>query len=118
VGSPAPFVRYANEEEKAWALVSHFGGAVAFFLPALVVLLVKGNESRTVRAHAVNALNFQIPWSGIMIVAQVLAICTGGGLFFLPLGCWAIAAAFSIMAGIRANDGRLYRYPLGLPLLN
>jgi uncharacterized Tic20 family protein len=118
VGSPTTPLGYATEEEKTWALVSHFGGAIAFFLPALVAYLVKGNESPTVRAHAVAALNFLLPWSGLMIIAQVLATCSGGFLFFLPLGCWIIVALFSVIGGLRANEGRVYRYPLALPVLH
>src|SRR5262245_20339273 len=66
VGAPIP--GYANSDEKTWALVAHFGGAAGAFLGAggggwiapLIALVVKGNESPTVRAHAVAALNFQL----------------------------------------------------------
>ncbi|HEX6686127.1 MAG TPA: DUF4870 domain-containing protein, partial [Candidatus Limnocylindrales bacterium] len=68
-GNVAP-VGYANNEEKTWALIAHFGGAAAAlvsggwlgWVPPLVAMLAKGNESPTVRAHAVAALNFQGLW--------------------------------------------------------
>lgn len=118
MGPAHPPVGYASHEDKAWAMMIHFGGALALFLPGLIGLLVRGGQSRTVRAHAVDALNFQIPWTGLLAIAQVLATCTGGYLFFLPLGCWIVIAIFSIVGGIRANEGRQFRYPLGLPLLH
>ena len=72
-GTPPP--GYANSEEKNWALIAHFGGIFFWFIPSLVALLVKGNESPTVRAHALEALNFQITWSAISIIGTILGIC-------------------------------------------
>ena len=46
------------------------GGALGWVAP-LVALLAKGNESPTVRAHAVAALNFQILWSIIAIIGWI-----------------------------------------------
>jgi uncharacterized protein len=114
-GSPVP--GYANSEEKTWALIAHFGGIIVGFIAPLVALLVKGNESPTVRAHAVEALNFQITWNVALIVGQILAICTGGFLFFLPLACWAVIVIFSVIAGLRANEGQLYSYPISVRLV-
>jgi glycosyltransferase involved in cell wall biosynthesis len=50
---------------------SHFGGILVGFIAPLVTLLAKGNESPTVRAHSVEALNFQITWGIATIVASV-----------------------------------------------
>jgi uncharacterized protein len=114
-GTPVP--GYANSDEKTWALISHFGGIIVGFIAPLVALLVKGNESATVRAHAVEALNFQITWNVALILGQIIAICTGGFLFFLPLACWAVIVIFSVIAGLRANEGQLYTYPISVRLV-
>jgi uncharacterized Tic20 family protein len=117
-GSPAG---YASSEEKTWALIAHFGGIAFGFIAGLVVLLVKGNESPTVRAHAVEALNFQITWSAIIFVTYIVAVCsafvTAGLGFILPLGAWVVLLLFSILAGVRANEGQLYHYPASLRLI-
>ena len=105
-------VGYANNDEKTWALIAHFGGIVVGFIAPLVALLAKGNESPTVRAHAVEALNFQITWGIATIVASIIAGCTLGLLFFLPMITWAVVIIFSIIAGLKANEGVLYRYPM------
>jgi len=105
-------VGYANNDEKTWALIAHFGGIVVGFIAPLVALLAKGNESPTVRAHAVEALNFQITWGIATIVASIVAGCTLGLLFFLPMITWAVVIIFSIIAGLKANEGVLYRYPM------
>lgn len=113
---------YASAEEKNWALVAHFGGAVgALFggifgwVAPLIALLAKGPQSPTVRAHAVAALNFQLLWSIICLIADVLASC----LFWLVIPILfylviAVPVILGIVGGIRANDGVVYRYPLSV----
>ncbi len=123
MGAPTPGLPtpgYANSDEKTWALIAHFGGIIVGFIAPLVALLVKGNESPTVRAHAVEALNFQITWNVAAIVAQIIAVCTAfftaGVLFILPLACWAVIVIFSVIAGLKANEGQLYKYPVSVRL--
>jgi len=103
---------FANNDEKTWALIAHFGGIIVGFIAPLVALLAKGNESPTVRAHSVEALNFQITWGILTIVASVVAVCTFGILFFLPMVTWLVVIIFSIIAGMKANEGVVYRYPM------
>lgn len=103
---------YATSDEKTWALISHFGGILVGFIAPLVALLAKGNESPTVRAHAVEALNFQITWGILTVVASIIAVCSFGILFFLPMVTWLVVVIFSIIAGMKANEGVVYRYPM------
>ena len=114
-GTPVP--GYANSDEKTWALIAHFGGIIVGFIAPLVALLVKGNESPTVRAHAIESLNFQITWNAALIATQIISICTGGFLFFLPLACWAVIVIFCVIAGLKANEGQLYTYPIAVRLV-
>jgi uncharacterized Tic20 family protein len=108
---------YANNDEKTWALIAHFGGIIVGFIAPLVALLAKGNESPTVRAHAVEALNFQITWGVATIIASILGACTFGILFFLPIVTWVVIIVFSIIAGMKANEGQLYHYPMTVRLV-
>ncbi len=79
---------FANNDEKTWALSptsaarSARSSAVARlgWIAPLVALIAKGNESPTVRAHAVQALNFQILWSIIAIIGYI-TICIFIGIF-------------------------------------
>jgi len=107
---------YPTSDEKTWALIAHFGGIIGFIGP-LIAFLVKGNESPTVRTHAVEALNFQITWGIASIVAVIIATCTLGLLFFLPMITGAIALIFAIIGGIKANEGTLYRYPMSMRMI-
>ena len=113
----APNAGYANSDDKTWALIAHFGGIVVGFIAPLVALLVRGNESPTVRAHAVEALNFQITWNVATFIASIIAACTLGLLFFLPFITWVIIIVFSIIGGLRANEGQLYQYPMTIRLV-
>jgi uncharacterized Tic20 family protein len=110
-GAPAP-AGFATNDERTWALLAHFGGILIGFIAPLITLLAKGNESPAVRAHSVEALNFQITWGIATIIASVLAACTVGILFFLPIITWIVVIVFSIIAGLKANEGELYHYPM------
>jgi uncharacterized protein len=111
-GGPQIPTPYANPDDRIWATVAHFGGIVVGFIAPLVTLLARGGQSPEVRAHSVEALNFQITWCLATIVASILAACTFGFLAFLPLLTWLVLTVYSIVAGVHALDGRLYRYPL------
>jgi uncharacterized Tic20 family protein len=113
----APAGGYRTSDEKTWALLAHLGGILIGFLAPLIALLAKGNESPTVRAHSVEALNFQITWGIATIIAAILMVCSFGALFFLPLATWLIIIVFSIIAGMRANEGILYRYPMSIRMV-
>jgi uncharacterized protein len=127
----APPTGYANQEDRTWALIAHFGGAAgAFlggwlgFLAPLVALLARGKQSPTVRAHAVSALNFQLTWIGISVALSLVLCCLtvvtlgwgafGFGLLAVP---WLVATIFGIVAGVRALDGESYRYPMSISMV-
>jgi len=119
---PAPS-GYANNEEKTWALVAHFGGAAGAVIGGgtlgwvgpLVALLAKGNQSPTVRAHAIAALNFQLLWSIITVICWIL-VCALIGLILAPIAA-IIAIIFGIIGGVKANDGQLYNYPMSISII-
>ncbi|MFE9206243.1 DUF4870 domain-containing protein [Micromonospora sp. NPDC007230] len=122
-GGYGPPAGYANNEDKTWALVAHFGGAAAMFisagvlgwLPPLVSMLARGNQSPTVRQHAVAALNFQLLWSIVGLVGWILSCILIG---FLGVGAAVIlGVVFGILAGVKANEGQLYQYPMSLSLI-
>jgi len=133
-GPPPP--GYASQEDRTWALVSHFGAAlgclisagVLSFVGPLIALLARGNQSPTVRAHAKAALNFYIPVAGAALLLIILRACgafnfgllgslVSGLLGLVELALWVVGLIFGIIAGIKANEGQLYRYPLNLSII-
>jgi len=104
-------------------LIAHFGGAIGALISwgsfgwvaPLVAFLAKGQQSPTVRAHAIAALNFQLLWA----IISFAAVITGSCLFWLvfPLVLFAVPFVpiiIGVIAGVRASEGHLYQYPLSV----
>ncbi|MDQ1645132.1 MAG: uncharacterized protein QOJ50_1316 [Cryptosporangiaceae bacterium] len=103
-------------------LIAHFGGAGASLVTGgvfgwvvpLVILLTEGAREPLVRAHAVEALNFQITWAIAAVVSLVLVFCTFG----IPwLAVVAVSVILGIIAGVKALNGEPYAYPLKISLV-
>jgi uncharacterized protein len=109
-------VGYTNSDEKTWALIAHFGGILVGFIAPLVALLAKGNESPTVKAHANEALNFQITYGIALIIAWIFGACTVI-LIFVPVLLWIYVVVMCIVGGMKANNGELYRYPATIRMI-
>jgi uncharacterized protein len=118
-----PPAGYASADDKTWALIAHFGGALGMFVgagtagwvPPLIALLVQGNKSPAARAHAVAALNFQLLWSIVGVVGWALVCIVIG--FLGVAAAWIMGIVFGIIAGLRANEGQLYKYPMTISLI-
>ncbi len=123
---PGPAVApagYASSDDKTWALIAHFGGAAGMlvggaalgWVAPLIALVSKGNQSPTVRAHAVAALNFQILWSIVGAVGYI-TLCLLIGIAILPIA-GLMGVIFGIIAGVKANEGQLYKYPASISFI-
>ncbi|BCJ60797.1 hypothetical protein Jiend_42190 [Micromonospora endophytica] len=99
-------------------LIAHFGGAAGMligggvlgWIAPLVAMLARGNQSPAVRAHAVAALNFQLLWSIVALAGWILG-CIGIGVF-IGFAAMIIGIVFGVIAGVKANEGQYYRYPM------
>jgi uncharacterized Tic20 family protein len=114
-GSPAP-----TADEKTWGMLAHLSALIAAlfgfpFLGPLIVMLTKGKESAWVDQHAKEALNFQITVTIALWVAAASIFCLVG-LVLTPLVGLA-ALVLTILAGIKANNGEMYRYPATMRLV-
>ena len=100
----------SQSDERLWAMLSQIGAVVIGFIAPLIVLLVQGDKSPFTRAHAVESLNFQIT---LLIVGIPLTIITCGiGAIIFVVG-WV----FEVIAGIKANNGEEYRYPVNIRMV-
>jgi uncharacterized Tic20 family protein len=121
----APPGGYANNDEKTYVLIAHWGGLAGLILGGgllgwvgpLISYVSKGNESPTVRAHAVTSLNFHITWAIANALSWVLVLVTCGILFFVPFITWVIPVIFSVIGGIKATNGEFYRYPMAINMI-
>jgi uncharacterized Tic20 family protein len=119
-----PPVGYPTADDKTWALVAHYGGAAGALIgwgaggwvAPLIALLVQGNKSPVARAHAVAALNFQIPVSIVGVIAYPLYCVFGLGIL-VTLAAIVVGVVFGVIAGMRANEGQLYQYPFSFQIV-
>lgn len=114
-GSPVP-----TQDEKTWGMLAHLSALVAGmfgfpFLGPLIVMLTKGKESQWVESHAKEALNFQITVTAAIWISAALMLCVVGFLLLPVIGLAALI--LTILAGIKANNGEMYRYPATVRLV-
>ena len=104
-------------DERMWATLIHLGGILLAFIAPLIGLLVLGPRGPFVRAHSVEALNFQISILIYYVALIFVTIITFGigGLLYIPLGI--LALIFMIMAAVAANRGEYYKYPLTITFI-
>jgi uncharacterized protein len=105
-----------SSDDKNIATITHLAGTVFWFIPALVVWILKKDDSAYLADQAKEALNFQITMTLAMFVASVL-VWVLIGFILIPI-VWLINIVFCIIAGIATSKGELYRYPFCLRLLN
>ena len=117
---PSSFGGGLSSDERTWGMLAHLSALIAgiaglSFLGPLIVMLTKGKEYSYVDYHAKEALNFQIT----VYIAAILCI----PLVFILIGIVLIfvisigALVLTIIAGIKANEGVMYRYPFCLRLI-
>ena len=103
-------------EENQWGMLSHILPLVASFVTgfgwvaALIIYLVYKDKSKFVAYHASQSLYFHIAMFIAWIIVIVLCFVIIG-LFLLPV--LAIAGiVLPIIAGLAANKGEMYEYPV------
>jgi len=111
-----PNVTNPSNDDKNIATITHLAGTVFWFIPALVVWILKKDDSVYLADQAKEALNFQITMTLAMFVASVL-VWVLIGFILIPI-VWLVNIVFCIIAGIATSKGELYRYPLCLRLLS
>jgi len=114
---------------RSWEVACHLSalsgwltGGVGWIAGPLIVWLLKKSELPGVDAHGKEALNFQISiflYSIGMLLVAFLTCGLGGILLFpvaIVLGLAQIV--FTVIAGIKASNGELYRYPFTVRLVS
>lgn len=118
-----------SSDDKTMALICHFGIILSIW-PALLVYLIKGNDSPWVKREAAKAFNFTITffaaYIALFVVQMVLGAIDSTGFISLATSCvtcllWPAAIitniAFGIINGIKTNNGEETKYPFEIPIL-
>lgn len=106
-----------SQDDKTMAMISHLAGIVTGFIGALVIWLINKDkaEKAWLNEQAKEALNFQITVAIVYAASFVLAFVVIGA-WFMPL-IWLGNLVLCILAGMKANEGVSYRYPVALRLI-
>ncbi len=115
---PPPPSGGAPQDQRTMALLAHLLGIVTGPIGALVIWLINKDDASKgfVTDQSKEALNFQITVFIAIVISWILAFVLIG-LLLLPLVGLA-ALVFSIIGGVKANNGETYRYPFALRLIS
>lgn len=105
-----------SANDKNIAVLTHLAGIFFSFIPALIVWLLKKDDSAFIGEQSREALNFQITMVIGYMVAGVLSWILIGLLFFPIL--WLANLVFCLLAAINVSKGENYQYPFALRLIN
>ena len=110
-----------SADERLWGMIAHLSALAGFIIPfgniagPLIVWMIKKDAMPFVDDQGKESLNFQITVTIAAIVAAVLIVFLIGFLLLPAVGLAALV--FTIIAGIKANEGVAYRYPFTLRLI-
>ncbi len=121
-----------SSEQRQWGMFAHLSSLVGglltsavggwgTFIGPLIIWLVKKDTMPFVDDQGKEALNFNITVGIAMLALLLLSIVTLGIGLVIAIPGWIIIGiawlVLTIIAGIKANEGVLYRYPLTLRLI-
>jgi uncharacterized protein len=112
-----------TQDEKTWGMFCHLSALLGLvvggltFIGPLICWLVKKDTSKFVDYHGKESLNFQLNIFVYYMVAVAITAATCGlafPLLFVPI---VYGIVMPIIAGMKANEGQLYRYPATLRVI-
>lgn len=109
--TPPPPPPVIGPETRQLAMLCHLSGFFGFIGP-LIFWLVKREECPYMDYHGKEALNFQITVIIGMFASMLLVFVCIGVLTAMAVGIANLV--FSIIAGLAANEGKMYRYPVSI----
>lgn len=98
-----------SNDERLLAAAIYVSSFFTAFLGPLVIWLIKKNESSFVDYHGKEYFNFFISYSIYGIISAILIIILVGVLFLWAIG--VLAFVFTIIAAVKAYEGKEYRFP-------
>lgn len=121
---PAGEAKVLDREARMWAMFCHLAGAASLLpivpvlgglIATLVIWQIKKDDFAFVDEQGKEAVNFQISVLIYAIVAGLLCFACAG--FVLLPAVYVFDVVLLIIAAIKANDGRHYKYPLTIRLI-
>lgn len=121
VFNPTPDAGVIPEAERQMAMLTHLSAlsglvtGVGIILGPLLVWQLKKTEMPSLEVVAKEAINFNITYAiAILISSLSMFVCIG----FITTPLLALAwIIYTVIAGMKANEGIYYRYPLTIRLV-
>ena len=110
-----PVATTPSIDDRNLAMLAHLLGIVSGFVGALIIWLIKKDQSAYVDEQGKEALNFQITMLIAFVGAWILMFILIG-MLLMPLLLIA-NLVFCILAAVAASNGKAYRYPVAIRLL-
>lgn len=116
VGTATPAATKASastsDDDKLYAILANLGGIFFFFIPSLIVYLIKKDSGGWVADSVREALNWQIT---VAIISAILAITVVGLLLLWVVGLTNVVLC--VIAAVKAGDRIAWRYPIAIRFL-
>lgn len=108
--STYPIVSQPTEDERLFAMLLYI---LSLFFPViapLIIWLIKRDESDFVDYHGKEYFNFLLSYFIYTVISTILVLLLIGILLLIVIGI--LVFIFTIVAGIKAFNGKRYRIPL------
>ncbi len=112
----------ASKETRTWAMWLHLSMLSGFIVPfaglvvPIVLWQIKKEELPGIDPHGKNAVNWLISYVIYAAVAFALVFLFIGFILLPIIGI--IGIVFPIIAGIKANEGKIWTYPLSIKFIS
>lgn len=110
-----PVAQGTSNDDRNLAMLAHLLGIVSSFVGALIIWLIKKDQSAFIDEQGKEALNFQITIVLGFVIAGALTFILIGALL-IPL-LWIANLVFCILAAVATSKGEHYKYPFAIRLL-
>lgn len=109
----------ASQDDRTVAMLTHLSGILLGFIVPLVVWLINKDKADKdfIIDQSKEALNFNLTLLFVYIALFVLTIVTLGLASPLTFLLWLVSIVFFVLAGLAANRGERYRYPVAIRLI-
>lgn len=110
-----------TQDEKTFGMLAHLSALAGCIIPfgnilgPLIIWMMKKDQSWFVNDQGKEALNFQITLTIALIVSFLLMFLLIGFILMPVVGLFGLIMA--VIAGLKANQGEVYRYPLTIRLI-
>jgi uncharacterized protein len=116
-----PVATGPSQDAKTWAMLCHLAALAGYVVPfgnvigPLVAWQIKKDSSEFVDFNGKESLNFQITVTLAIIASIPLVLVLIGILMLIVIPIAALVLV--IIAGIKAGNGEVYRYPMTIRLI-